>query len=50
MNFGVKQTKAQNKNDEAIKSEVVGQTYVEDFALRIFDKADSEDRQANFNK
>jgi hypothetical protein len=46
----LKKSKAQNKNDEAIKSEVVGQTYVEEFALRIFDKADTEDRQANFNK
>lgn len=43
-------TKAQHQNDDAIKSEMVGQTYVEEFALKIFDKADSEDRQANFNK
>ena len=43
-------TKAQNKTDETIKSEVVGQTCVEEFALKIFDKADTEDRQGNFNK
>lgn len=37
-------------NDESIHSEMVGQACVEKYALRIFDKADEDDRQALFSK
>lgn len=43
-------TKKQNPNDEAIHSETAGQAFVEDYALRIFGKADDDDRQSKFNK
>jgi len=43
-------TKAQNKNDEAIQSQIVGQANVEEFALKLFDKADEDDRNSNFHK
>lgn len=43
-------TKSQNKNDEAIQSQIVGQAKVEEFALKLFDKADEDDRNSNFHK
>ena len=42
--------KGQNKNDEAIQSQIVGQAKVEEFALNLFTKADEDDRDANFHK
>ncbi|CAF0789332.1 unnamed protein product [Brachionus calyciflorus] len=42
--------KKQNPSDESIHSEVVGQAVVEKYALRIFEKADDDDRQARFSK
>lgn len=44
------QTKKQNPTDESIHSEVVGQACVEKYALKIFEKADDDDRQSRFNK
>lgn len=43
-------TKNQNRNEEAITSQVVGQALVEKLALNIFSKADMEDRESKFNK
>jgi len=43
-------TKAQNKNEEAIQTQIVGQACVERLALTIFQKADEEDRQSRFSK
>lgn len=43
-------TKNQNKNDESIQNQLVGQTVVEQYALKIFDKADEDDREAKFTK
>ena len=37
-------------DNEAIKSEVVGQAHVEDYALKLFLYADNEDRAARFGK
>ncbi|RNA12143.1 vacuolar sorting-associated VTA1 -like protein [Brachionus plicatilis] len=37
-------------NEESIHSEIVGQACVEKYAIRIFDKADEDDRQARFTK
>ena len=48
--FIFKKTKAQNKNEEAIQTQIVGQACVEKLALNIFQKADEEDRQARFSK
>ncbi len=45
-----KQTKNQFKNDESIQSQIVGQTVLEQYALKVFDKADDEDRRAIFSK
>lgn len=42
--------KSQNKNDESIQSQIVGQAKVEEFALKLFDKADEDDRNSNFHK
>lgn len=42
--------KAQNKGEEAIQSQLVGQAYVEKLALSIFQKADAEDRGSMFSK
>ena len=38
------------KNDEAIQSQVVGQSIVETYALKIFEKADEDDRSSRFTK
>lgn len=46
----VEGAKKTHKNDEAIQSEIVGQAYVEKYALRIFETADGDDRQSKFNK
>lgn len=35
---------------EAVKSEVVGQAYLEEAAVKLFLKADNDDRSAVFNK
>jgi len=43
-------TKNQNKNDESIQSQIVGQAKVEEFALKLFEKADEDDRNSNFHK
>lgn len=37
-------------NDESIHSEVIGQACVEKYALRIFEKADDDDRKSLFSK
>jgi len=46
----IESTKNELKADESIQSQIVGQTVVEEYALKIFDKADDEDRKAKFNK
>jgi hypothetical protein len=43
-------SKSQNKNDESIQSQIVGQAKCEEFALNLFTKADEDDRSANFHK
>ncbi|KAK2154682.1 hypothetical protein LSH36_260g01083 [Paralvinella palmiformis] len=43
-------TKKEMSDNEAIKSEVVGQAHVEDYALKLFLYADNEDRAARFGK
>lgn len=45
----LEKTKVTLKNEEAIKSEVVGQAFVERYALGLFVSADSDDRAARFN-
>lgn len=42
--------KKSNTENEAITSEVVGQAHLENYALRLFQYADKNDRAANFNK
>ena len=37
-------------DSEAVKSEVVGQAYLEEAAMKLFLKADNDDRSAVFNK
>ena len=37
-------------NEEAISSEVVGQAHVEEMGLQLFNKADTDDRAANFSR
>lgn len=39
-----------NRENEAVTSEVVGQAHLENYALRLFQYADKNDREANFNK
>lgn len=46
----IEKTKSQNKSDESIASELVGQAKVEELALRLFEKADEDDRNSNFHK
>lgn len=38
------------KDNELIKDEIVAQSYIEDVALKLFNKADTADRAANFDK
>lgn len=42
--------KKANQDNEAITSEVVGQAHLENYALKLFQYADKNDREANFNK
>ena len=37
-------------DSEAVKSEVVGQAYLEEVALKLFHAADENDREAKFNR
>ena len=37
-------------DSEAVKSEVVGQAYLEEAAMKVFHYADSNDRAAIFNR
>jgi vacuolar protein sorting-associated protein VTA1 len=45
----LEKTKVTLKNEEAMKSEVVGQAYVERYTLGLFVSADADDRAARFN-
>ena len=38
------------KDDEAVASDIVGQAHVETVALKLFEFADTEDRNARFSK
>lgn len=38
------------KDEEAIASDVVAQSHVENAALKLFEFADTQDRQSNFSK
>ncbi|CAK9290566.1 unnamed protein product [Gordionus sp. m RMFG-2023] len=42
--------KKENKGNDTFTSEIVGQAYVEAYALKLFVYADTEDRNSNFNK
>jgi len=42
--------KKQNKDNEALQSEMVGQAHVENYALKLFLYADTEDRAGRFGK
>ena len=44
------QMKASMRDVEAIKSDIVGQAHVENFALKLFQFADIKDRSGIFNK
>ena len=44
------QTKKQHVGEEALTSDIVGQAVVEKSALKLFEKADDDDRQSRFNK
>lgn len=49
MNY-LEQTKQQYKDLEAIQSEVVGQAYLENYCIKLFHYADTEDRASRFGK
>lgn len=38
------------EGEEAVSSDVVGQAHIETVALKLFEFADSEDRNARFSK
>lgn len=42
--------KKENRENEAITNEVVAQAYLENYAFKLFQYADKNDREANFNK
>lgn len=42
--------KKQHKDNEAITNEVVAQAHLENYALKLFNYADQQDRAANFQK
>lgn len=42
--------KKQHKDNEAITNEIVAQAHLENYALRLFNYADQQDRAANFQK
>lgn len=42
--------KKENQENEPITSEVVGQAHLENYAFRLFQYADKNDREGNFNK
>ena len=42
--------KSSLKDEEAVTSDVVGQAHIETVALRLFEFADTEDRNARFSK
>ena len=44
------QSKKAIRQHEAMESEIVGQVYVEDYALKLFLYADNEDRAGRFGK
>ena len=44
------QMKKSAEDKEVYTSEIVGQSYLEDVALKIFIVADNEDRRGMFNK
>lgn len=43
-------TKKENKDNEGIMNMSVGQALIEEYALRIFDHADTLDKELTFNK
>ena len=42
--------KRQLKDEEAIKDEEIAQTHIEEVAFKMFDYADTEDRNGRFHK
>ncbi|ESO09762.1 hypothetical protein HELRODRAFT_186287 [Helobdella robusta] len=46
----LEEMKVQLKDNEAIQSELVGQAHVENYAIKLFFYADTEDRKSNFGK
>lgn len=46
----LEQFKKQHHDNEAITNDIVAQAYLENYALKLFNFADSQDRAANFSK
>jgi len=46
----LEQGKKQYKDNEAIQNEIVGQAHLENYALKLFSHADTDDRAGNFGK
>lgn len=44
------QVKRKNKGNESMTNEIVGQAHLEEYALKLFNHADFEDRNGRFNK
>ena len=42
--------KANLAGEEALKDETIAQAHIEEAALKLFDYADNEDRQAKFHR
>ena len=42
--------KGQLTGEEALKDEAIAQAHIEEAALKLFDYADNEDRQAKFHR
>lgn len=42
--------KRDHKDNEAITNEIVAQAHLENYALKLFNYADQQDRAANFQK
>ena len=46
----LEKSKKENSDNEAFTNDVVAQAHIENYALKLFTWADTQDRQANFGK
>lgn len=46
----LEKTKSAQKDNEAVAHDIPAQAHLENYALKLFLWADSQDREANFNK